>query len=58
MKGWTLEYIDELDEDIYHELVEWIRESMQPADAEASLDVDALREARRQQLAREGEESL
>lgn len=56
MKGWTLEYIDDLEEEVYHELVEWILESTQPTDtAEASLDVDVLIDARQQQLAREGE---
>jgi len=44
MKGWTLEYIDELDADVFAELVDWINDSTQEED---SVDVDQLMEARR-----------
>lgn len=56
MKGWSLEYIDDLDEDIYHELVEWINESNRTSDDD-SVDVDALMDARRAAREREAAES-
>ncbi len=46
MKGWTLEYIADLDEDVYEELVDWINESNR-TDDDDSVDVDELMEARK-----------
>lgn len=56
MKGWTLEYIGDLDEDVYHELVDWINESNRSEDDD-SIDIDELMDAQKKAREREAADS-